>query len=145
MNKDQELYTLKFLAGIEKETFDVYAMFAQDGDGPRYVKIGYSKRAGIRQQGVKNGCPIPIIEVIAFGCSTQAKAMAAESAIHGALSEQRTVGEWFRAERKDLVMTVFALAASNHGCSGIVPVNPKAEARREYKRKKLRREYARRQ
>lgn len=81
----------------------VYILFAKDGDGPMYVKVGISKTPGARIRSVQTGCPIRILRAIAFTCSSARTARAAEIAFHSALEPYKASGEWFRLEWSDEV------------------------------------------
>ncbi|WP_435102377.1 GIY-YIG nuclease family protein [Arhodomonas sp. AD133] len=72
-------------------------MLCQDGDGPGYVKFGYSGRIGDRLSALRSSCPIPA-RFFAISCvgNTKRTALEVESALHSRFSDRRSSGEWFR-------------------------------------------------
>lgn len=70
-------------------------LFCRDGDGPIYVKVGFSERPGARIGGLLTGCPIPAIRFASTELRDRRGARRAEKAMHAALAKWRGEGEWF--------------------------------------------------
>lgn len=106
----------------------VYALFARDGDGPMYVKIGISANPSIRMAGVQTGCPIKIKRGIAFTCKSRKVAVAAEQALLSAYSHCRASGEWIRldwtAEAKAGLHEALEMAMDQAGAVNLREVRP---------------------
>ncbi len=79
------------------KAYYVYAVLCQDGEGPGYIKIGYSGNIGSRLSGIKSNSPIPAkyFCTVEIG-SNKNKAMAVESALLKQFEGRNTTGEWFR-------------------------------------------------
>lgn len=91
---------------------EVYLLGAQDGAGPLYVKVGMSVSTESRILGVQTGCPIPIVNAMAFTCQSREVARAAEKSLQDHLVPFHSSGEWFRmdgsAESKRFLQRVFS-------------------------------------
>lgn len=74
----------------------VYLFMARDGDGPMYVKIGRSDDPVHRVRDVQVGCPFRIIKASMVKCASREQAKHVELALHRALEDRRSSGEWFR-------------------------------------------------
>lgn len=142
MSREAEERALLIIAGNMKSTTDVYVIFVGECSAWQYAKIGYGKDAGIRLRGVKTGCPLPVLEVRAFECTTTAKAREAERFLHGELRDLKSAGEWFRCSSPSRILEAFDLAAFRYGCAfSTKRVDPALSERRARKVKKLVRGY----
>lgn len=136
--KDAEERALRIIAGNIKSTTDVYVVFVGENSIRQYAKIGYSKEAGIRLRGIKNGCPLPVVEVRAFECLTVPDARVAERHLHDELNDLRTVGEWFRCSDIPRILLALDGAAARFGCGSTVKrVDPEFSERRARKVRRL--------
>jgi hypothetical protein len=72
----------------------LYIVSARSGD-QEWVKVGISRELMGRMQSIQCGCPIPVYKVRYFEIEDRKVAEWAEQAIHAALHEHRTAGEWF--------------------------------------------------
>jgi hypothetical protein len=74
----------------------VYALFCQDGDGPGYVKFGFSTRIGDRLSAILVGCPLPAKMFAVIEFDDRQKAMDVEKSLHRHFIDRKAAGEWFR-------------------------------------------------
>lgn len=94
----EQVEAARIMRELDPKECCLYVMFAKDGEGPMYIKVGISEFPGKRARHVQTGCPIPIRRVIAFRCSSRRTARSAEVAMHEAMKEHSVTGEWFRLE-----------------------------------------------
>ncbi|WP_426355655.1 GIY-YIG nuclease family protein [Stenotrophomonas maltophilia] len=138
MSREAEERALLIIAGNMKSTTDVYVIFVGECSAWQYAKIGHGKDAGIRLRGVKTGCPLPVLEVMAFECTTTAEAREAERFLHDELSDLKSAGEWFKCSSPRMILDAFERAAVRYGCKSIIKrVDPVLSERRARKVKKL--------
>lgn len=118
---------------LPSDAYEVYAMFAQEVSGPRYVKIGYSRCTEARIGMVQTGCPIPLGDVYAFPCAAL-RVRQVEKALHRRFAQFRTVGEWFCVPDDSFVLEALAEASRDNECGGVRRLQA-LEASREHRRK----------
>lgn len=75
--------------------WSLYAAFADPVDGRSFVKIGVSTDPRYRAYQINSGSPLTIRAALWAEVGSKRRTMALEQAVHDALTERRTRGEWF--------------------------------------------------
>lgn len=86
--------------GILRGCF-LYVMTTVDFRGASFFKIGVSESLEGRYLGIQTGCPLPIELILSVYLPSRSVALAAESALHRALIDFHSSGEWFMFDLAD--------------------------------------------
>lgn len=81
-------------------SYYVYAVLCQDGEGPLYVKFGYSGDIYRRLREINQGSPIPARYFAIIEVSNRNDALDLEKGLHKVFDGRKSRGEWFRFDSK---------------------------------------------
>lgn len=79
----------------------IYVLITAPVESASFFKVGATKNIGKRINALQTGCPLPIGEFLYHKALSRESAFAVERAMHEAMRDHRSSGEWFRFDVSD--------------------------------------------
>lgn len=79
----------------------IYILVTTPVESASFFKVGITKNIGKRISTLQTGCPVQIAEFLYHKALSRESALSVERAMHEAMREHRSSGEWFRFDVGD--------------------------------------------